>query len=312
MKNLAWTVSDMGDQHDRTVLITGANSGLGLASALAFAQSGARVLLACRSPERGGAALEQVRAVATGNAPQLIELDLADLASVKQASEQVGEVASSLDVLMNNAGVMALPLRRTAQGHEMQFGTNHLGHFALTARLLPLLLAAPDARVVTTSSGAHRLGKMRWQDLDWHSGYQKWAAYGQSKLANLMFCFELQRQAVAAKVKLSSLAAHPGYASTHLQAAGPELSGQALMGRFMDVANSVFAQSAEQGALPQLFAATSSEAVGGCYYGPSGLGEMRGAPRLVQTTSSALKRDEWEKLWSVSSELTELSFDWPN
>ena len=311
MKTLSWTVADMGDQRDLTVLITGANSGLGLSSARAFAQSGARVLLGCRSPERGGAALKQVQAVATGEAPQLIEVDLADLQSVQRASEQVGESIDRLDVLMNNAGVMALPLRRTAQGHEMQFGTNHLGHFALTARLLPLLLSAPEARVVTTSSGAHRLGKMRWQDLDWHNGYHKWAAYGQSKLANLMFCFELQRQADAAKAQLSSLAAHPGYASTHLQAAGPELSGQALMGRLMDVANNVFAQSADQGALPQLFAATSPDAVGGCYYGPSGLGEMRGAPCLVQPTSSALKSDEWRQLWSVSSELTELSFDWP-
>ena len=206
MKTLSWTVADMGDQRDLTVLITGANSGLGLSSARAFAQSGARVLLGCRSPERGGAALKQVQAVATGEAPQLIEVDLADLQSVQRASEQVGESIDRLDVLMNNAGVMALPLRRTAQGHEMQFGTNHLGHFALTARLLPLLLSAPEARVVTTSSGAHRLGKMRWQDLDWHNGYHKWAAYGQSKLANLMFCFELQRQADAAKAQLSSLA----------------------------------------------------------------------------------------------------------
>jgi len=301
----------MGDQQDRIVAITGANSGLGLASACAFAEAGAQVILACRNPERGGIARRQVARVASGAPPILLELDLADLQSVQQASEQLKQTVDHLDVLMNNAGVMALPLRRTAQGHEMQFGTNHLGHFALTARLLPLLLSSPNARVVTTSSGAHRMGKMRWQDLDSQNAYQKWPAYGQSKLANLMFSFELQRQAVSAKVNLSSMAAHPGYAATHLQAVGPELGGKALMGKIMDVANAAFAQSAEQGALPQLFAATSPDAVGGCYYGPGGLAEMRGAPQLVKPTSSALKTEEWARLWSVSEELTELSFAWP-
>jgi len=311
MKHPSWTVADMGDQSSLIVLVTGANSGLGLASARAFARSGAQVLMACRNLDRGNAALEQVSSVATGAEPQLVELDLADFESIERASQQVAESVGHLDVLLNNAGVMALPLCRTAQGHEMQFGTNHLGHFALTARLLPLLLASEKARVVTTSSGAHRIGKMRWQDLDWQKDYQKWPAYGQSKLANLMFSFELERQAVAAKTTLSSMAAHPGYASTHLQAAGPELAGQALMGRVMAAGNKVFAQSAAQGALPQLFAATSPEAVGGCYYGPSGLGEMRGNPQLVQATSSALKTQEWAKLWSASEELTGLSFNWP-
>ena len=224
-----WTTDEIGDLDDLVVVVTGANSGLGRCSALALASHGATVVMACRDPDRASAAVAEVAAVATGAAPTTVRLDLADLASVDLAAAQIREAHPRVDVLMNNAGVMAVPLQRTAQGHELQFGTNHLGHFALTARLLPALLEAPAARVVTTSSQAHRLGAIRWDDLDWTRGYRRWPAYGMSKLANLMFAYELDRRARAAGAPLASIAAHPGYASTHLQAVGPEQSGSRSM-----------------------------------------------------------------------------------
>ncbi|HET7722913.1 MAG TPA: SDR family NAD(P)-dependent oxidoreductase, partial [Acidimicrobiales bacterium] len=218
---MAWNRKDMGDLSGRTAVVTGANSGLGLESARALAAAGARVLLACRDEERARDALADVAALATGPEPAVVRLDLADLDSVAAAAADVASRAERLDILLNNAGVMAIPLRRSAQGHEAQFGTNHLGHFALTGRLLPVLLAAERPRVVTTSSFMHRMGRMRWDDLDWQRGYRKWEAYGQSKMANLLFSSELQRRAVAAATRLLVASAHPGYAATHLMAVGP-------------------------------------------------------------------------------------------
>ena len=309
MTTHAWTTQDISDQQGRTVVITGANSGLGLASAEALARHGAQVVMACRSPERGATALEQVRDAATGAEPRLLQLDLADLSSIDSAAAELAGSVDHVDVLMNNAGVMAPPFMTTADGHEMQFGTNHLGHFAFTGRILPLLSAAPAPRVVTTSSTAHRIGRMRWDDLDWSEGYRKWPAYGQSKLANLLFSFELDRRARAAGVPLLSMAAHPGYASTHLQAAGPELAGRRFTARVMGLANTLFAQSAQDGSLPQLLAATGAEAVGGCYYGPGGPAEMRGHPQIVQPAKAALDTNSWDRLWQVSEELTGVTFD---
>lgn len=304
-----WTTDSIPDQSDRTVLITGANSGLGFCSALALAAHGATVLMACRDPERGRAALERVQQVASGAEPELVALDLADLTSVRSAAASVAERVDRLDVLMNNAGVMALPLRRTADGFEAQFGTNHLGHFALTAELLPLLRAAPAPRVVTTSSQAHRIGRIRWDDPNWEQTYRRWPAYGQSKLANLMFAFELDRRATEAgstgtSSPLVSVAAHPGYASTHLQTAAPEMTGNRLLSGFYSAGNRVFAQSAEMGALPQLYAATAEGVESGAYYGPDGLFESRGHPTRVRTTSAAQDRDGWARLWTMSEELT--------
>ncbi len=291
-------------QTDRVVVITGANSGLGLCSALAMAAHGAKVLMACRDPERGRTALDQVRGVATGPEPVLVQLDLADLGSVRSAVGDLSGQLTHLDVLMNNAGVMALPLRRTAEGFESQFGTNHLGHFALTVELLPLLRAADAPRVVTISSQAHRIGRIRWDDPNWHQTYRRWPAYGQSKLANLLFAFELDRRARAAGSPLRSVAAHPGYASTHLQAAGPEMSGNRLMAMTTGLGNRLLAQSAGMGALPQLFAATAPSAEGGDYYGPDGAFESRGHPTKVDASPAARDRAAWERMWSLSEDLT--------
>jgi NAD(P)-dependent dehydrogenase (short-subunit alcohol dehydrogenase family) len=307
----SWNADAITDLTGRTILVTGANSGLGRSSSLALAAHGARVFLGCRNPERGQAALDQVRGVATGAEPELLAIDLADLSSIEHAATELAERTPRLDVLMNNAGVMALPLTRTADGFEAQFGTNHLGHFALTGRVLPLLGAADAPRVVTTSSQMHRVGKMRWDDLNWKKGYRRWPAYGQSKLANLLFAFELDRLARAHGSALVSVAAHPGYASTHLQAAGPEMAGSKLMLRLYDLANQVGAQPAEMGALPQLYGATGPDVTGGSYFGPDRLFEQRGHPKEVRGTGSAYKPEEASRLWEVSEELTGVRYDWP-
>ena len=306
-----WSADDMGDLDGRTVLVTGANSGLGLRSAEALAGHGARVLIACRNPDKGEAARDQVRAMARGAPPELVLLDLADLSSVEAAAEDVAARADHLDGLMNNAGVMALPHRHTPDGFEALFGTNHLGHYALTGRLLPLLLAAPAPRVVTTSSTMHRIGRMRWDDLQHERRYQKWLVYGQSKLANLLFAFELDRRAKAAGTALRSLAAHPGYANTHLQAAGPEMQGSRFNLELMGMANRVFAQSDAAGALPQLRALTDPGIVGGEYFGPGGPGEMQGSPVQVKAKRAAYDTAAAQRLWDVSAELTGVTYAWP-
>ncbi len=302
-----WTADDIPDLEGRTILVTGANSGLGLSSATALAAHGARVLMGCRNAARAHAAAAKVSVAATGPEPTVVTLDLADLDSVRRCADEVAATTDRLDVLMNNAGVMALPLRRTAQGFEAQFGTNHLGHFALTGAVLPLLLAAEAPRVVTTSSQAHRIGRMRWDDLNWERGYQRWPAYGQSKLANLLFTAELERRAGGA---LLAAAAHPGYAATHLQAAGPEMEGNHLMKRLNDFGNRVFAQSADMGALPQLYAATADGVRGGDYYGPGGPFEARGYPQKTGSTRAAGDEASARRLWEVSEELTGTTYRW--
>ena len=298
-----WTAADIPDQSGRRAIVTGANSGLGLHTALEIARHGGQVILACRDEGRGRAALERLLAEAPGAGAELRLLDLADLSSVRAFAAGVGE---PLDLLVNNAGVMALPRRTTADGFEMQIGTNHLGHFALTGLLLPRLLASGDARVVTVSSGAHRVGRIDFDDLHGERRYQRWLAYAQSKLANLLFCFELQRRADAAGAALRSVAAHPGWAATNLQFAGPEMDA-GLLGRVeslsMKVANVVVAQSDARGALPLLYAATM-DLSGGSYVGPDGPGELRGHPMLVGSSRAARDEVLAGRLWELSERLT--------
>jgi NAD(P)-dependent dehydrogenase (short-subunit alcohol dehydrogenase family) len=309
-----WTATDIPDQAGRTVLITGANSGLGLRSAEALAARGATVLMGCRNAERGEVARERVAAVATGPAPVVVPLDLADLASVRKAAVEVDDTADRLDVLMNNAGIMAVPLARTADGFEMQFGTNHLGHFALTGLLLPALLRAPAPRVVTTSSFVHRSGRNRWDDPNYENArYARWMSYGQSKLANLLFMRELARRAGEAGPELISAAAHPGYASTHLQAASAEAAGGWLraMAMAMAIGNRIVAQSDAQGALPQLYAATMPDVVPGDYFGPDGPFELRGGPKRVGMSRHAEDDEAARALWELSEQLTGVTYAWP-
>jgi NAD(P)-dependent dehydrogenase (short-subunit alcohol dehydrogenase family) len=301
---MPWTTADLPALTGKTVLITGANSGLGYEAALALAGKGAQVLLACRDQGKGAAAVAQIRSAHPQAAVELVPLDLASLADIRRCAAAVGAAHPRLDVLMNNAGVMALPQRATADGFEMQIGTNHFGHFALTGLLLERLLAAPAGRIVTLSSGAHRAGRMRFDDLHFKTGYGPWTAYGQSKLANLLFTYELQRRLAAAGATAISVAAHPGYAATNLQAAGPRMTGSALKERIMEIGNTLFSQSAAMGALPQLYAATAPDVRGGAYYGPDGLAELWGHPRIV--TSNARSQDvaAAQRLWALSEELT--------
>ncbi len=300
-----WTAEQIPDQSGRVALVTGANSGLGLQTAKALAGAGATVLLGCRNPARAEAAIEEIRELAPDADLELIELDLADLDSVARAAAEVKTRSGPLDLLINNAGVMAPPRMETADGFELQFGTNHLGHFALTGLLLDKLLGAEAPRVVSLASMAHRQGKMDFEDLNWERSYSRWPAYGRSKLANLMFTFELDRRLRAKNSKLMALACHPGYAATNLQTSGP---GEGALGLVfkpaMLIANLFLAQSDAMGALPTLYAATADAATGSNYVGPDGLGEARGHPTLVGCSGRALDEDDQRRLWEASVELT--------
>ena len=299
-----WTAEDVPDLSGKTVIMTRSNSGLGYEGARALARKGAQVVLACRNPEKGRAALEAIRSEQPSASLELMELDLASLDSVRAFAKAFIDKHPRLDVLCNNAGVMALPKCTTADGFEMQFGTNHLGHFALTGLLLETLLATDNARVVTTSSTMHRIGKMHFDDLQWQRRYSKWGAYGQSKLANLLFTYELQRRLDARGVSLIATACHPGYASTNLQGEGPRMAGSRLMEKGTQLANRLLSQSAAMGALPMLNAATSSDVRGGEYIGPDGFGENWGHPKKVRSNKRSRDAEVAAQLWEVSESLT--------
>lgn len=306
---MPWTVADMPDLTGRTIVVTGANCGLGLEVARACAGRGARVVLACRNADRAAAARDGILASHPSATVEVMPLDLASLASVRAFAGAFAARHARLDVLCNNAGVMALPRRETADGFEMQIGTNHLGHFALTGLLLSVLLATPGSRIVTQSSNMHRTGRMDFDDLHGARSYGRWRAYGRSKLANLLFAYELQRRLAARGADTISVACHPGYAATELQFAGARMDGSALMERFFALGNRLLAQDAASGALPMLYAATAPEVRGGEYYGPDGLGEMWGSPR--RTTSSARSHDAEaaRRLWELSERLTLIRYD---
>ena len=302
-----WTADQIPDQTGRRALVTGANSGLGLVTARELARAGATVLLACRDTAKGEQAETRIAAAVPQADVSVWELDLADLGSVRALAQRYGAYHDLLDLLINNAGVMAPPRRTTMDGFESQFGTNHLGHFALTGLLLARLLASPEPRVVTLSSGAHRIGRMKFDDLQREQGYNNWLAYGQSKLSNLLFCFELQRRATAAGTALKSLAAHPGYARTNLQFSAPPWYEQLVM----RVTNPLLGQSADLGALPTLYAATVPDLPGGTFIGPDGFMEHRGHPHIVTAAGKAYDETAWRRLWDVSEQLTGVHYEFP-
>jgi NAD(P)-dependent dehydrogenase (short-subunit alcohol dehydrogenase family) len=304
----AWTASDIPDLSGKTIVVTGGNSGIGYEAALEFARKRADVILACRELGKARTAAAQIAASASGAKVEVMELDLSNLASVRGFSDAFHLQHQALHVLCNNAGVMAIPYRQTADGFEMQFGTNHLGHFALTGLLLDRLLVTEGARVVNVASGAHRMGKIRFDDLQWNNGYRKWMAYGQSKLANLLFTLELQRKLDAAGKKLLCVACHPGYAATNLQAVGPKMSGSSMMEYFSDLGNRLLAQSAAMGALPTEYAAVAPDVHGGDYIGPDGMAELWGNPVRVGRSAAAQDGTAASRLWEVSEQLTNVHY----
>ncbi len=294
-----WTADDIPDQTGQIVIVTGANSGLGFETARALAKKGAAVIMACRSTDKAEEAARPIRAEYPAADLTIMPLDLASLDSVRRFAQDFTQRYKTLNLLINNAGVMALPQRReTVDGFEMQFGTNHLGHFALTGLLMPLIAGTPGARVVSVSSFMHRTGRINFDDLQAKQSYGRWSAYSQSKLANLLFTYELQRRFEAAGTDALAVAVHPGYASTNLQ----RYSGASSF------ANRFFAQSQQMGALPTLYAATMPTVKGGEFFGPGGFTKMRGYPKRVDSNKRSHDQPTAARLWSVSEELTGVQF----
>ncbi len=300
-----WTARDMSQQAGRTAVVTGANSGLGLVAATELARARAKVVLACRNTDKGEQAARSIRVEIPGAAVMVEQLDLSSLDSIRAFAERFAAARhAGLDLLINNAGVMAPPRSETADGFELQFGTNHLGHFALTGLLLGELEGREDARVVTLSSGAHKFGRINFDDLQSEGRYRRWRAYGQSKLANVLFARELDRRLRESGSTVSSLAAHPGYAATNLQSAAAPAFDRAIM----VVTNRLLAQSAEMGALPVLYAATRANLDGGLFIGPDGFEEQRGYPTVVRPVKAGRDEEVAKRLWSVSEQLTGVSY----
>jgi NAD(P)-dependent dehydrogenase (short-subunit alcohol dehydrogenase family) len=300
-----WTFSDIPSQRGRSAVVTG-TGGLGYETALALARAGGEVILAGRNPKKGAASLARIEALVPAADIRFEPLDLASLASVKAFGERMLGRRNSLDVLINNAGVMTPPKRETtSDGFELQFGVNYLGHFALTAHLLPLLRKGRDPRVVNLSSLAHRSGTIQFDDLQAERRFSPWRTYQQSKLAMLMFALELQRRSDAQGWGLMSNAAHPGYARTDLMANGPGPNSPLVM---LGALLRPLSQSAAEGALPTLFAATSPAAVKGGYYGPGGFYEMKGPPKPAKIMPQAKDPKVAARLWEVSEKLTGTTF----
>ena len=305
---MKWTTDHVPRLDGKTILITGANSGLGLESARALARKGARVILACRTRDKARAASSELLTDQPDAQLEPLELDLANLASVRSAARDVASRHDRLDVLLNNAGVMATPYTRTRDGFELQFGTNHLGHFALSGLLFPLLRATGGARIVSVSSGAHKIGRMHFDDPHWEKSYARWPAYGTSKLANLLFVNELARRCKQAGVDVLAAAAHPGYANTNLQLRAVQMTEAKLAEKLIGALNPLFGQPAAMGALPQLYAATASDVSPGDYIGPGGWLEVRGFPRKVRAKPSAYDAADMLRLWELSEGMTRVHF----
>lgn len=304
-----WTADDVPDCTGKRVVVTGANSGLGFEATRLLAREGARVVMACRRVEAGETAREEIREGIHEEAPDaslvVRELDLADLDSVRSFAADVSSEFDRVDVLCNNAGVMAIPRCETEDGFETQFGVNHLGHFALTGLLFDALRAAPEPRVVTHSSGVHARGRIDFEDLHGEADYDPWDAYAQSKLANLLFAYELDRRYGDS---VTSVGCHPGWAATNLQRRGPERRGSRLRLALAELANRLFAQSARRGALPMVYAATADDVEGGDYVGPGGLLGARGYPEKQCSSDRSYDEALARRLWAVSEQLTRVSY----
>ena len=308
MRKKEWTMDHIPPQEGRIVVVTGANSGLGFSTTRALALKGAKVIMACRNLEKGEKARQEIMQKGVAEEPELWFLDLASLESVKHFALKFIAAHHRLDLLINNAGLMAIPYYKTEDGFEMQFGVNHLGHFALTARLWPVLSNTIGSRVIQVSSLAHYMGKIRFEDIHWEKGYSKWSAYGMSKLANLLFVRELANRLTENGDGVIVAAAHPGYADTELQAKPSKMKGNQFGVRSMNLINKLVAQSGEKGALPSLYAATAEGVEQGAYYGPGGLMKMHGWPAPDTPSKKRVNNEVAGRLWDVSEALTSLEF----
>ncbi len=300
----SFDVGALPDQRGRTAIVTGGNGGIGLEAARMLAAKGARIVVGCRNAEKAKGAVDAIGNAVPGAEVEVLSLDLASLASVRAFAAAYRAKHARLDLLVNNAGVMAIPRRDTADGFEMQLGTNHLGHFALTGLLLDLVLATPGARIVNVSSSAHRAGKLNFDDLQSRRSYARWGAYGQSKLANLLFTFELARRLEQRQLTQICVACHPGWAATDLQFVGARMDGSRLFALASSIGNHLLAQSAEDGAKPTVQAAIGPDVKSGDYWGPDGFGELWGDPKRVGCSARARSTEDALRLFEVSEELT--------
>ena len=297
-----WTSVNIPDLGGKIAIVTGANSGIGFEMARALAWKGAAVILACRNRDKGKDAVQRIAQEHPEAKVELMQLDLCSLASICGFAEKYSSHYEGLDILINNAGIMRTPFGKTVDGFELQFGTNHLGHFALTGTLLNLIIRTPQARIVTVSSGGHLFGKIDFDNLNGEMGYDAGMAYAQSKLANLLFTYELQRLFVINKVDTIAAAAHPGWTATNLQVHWP----------MVRMLNPLISQEADMGALPTLYAATAPDVQGGDYYGPGGWLGLRGYPKKVKSSERSYDTDVAARLWKVSEELTCVRYSWPD
>lgn len=306
--NTQWTSDDIPNLTGKVAVVTGANSGIGYEAAVALARKDATVIMTARTSEKGEAAANTLRSTVHNTDVEVMLLDLADLSSVQRFADSFKQKYQRLDILCNNAGVMAIPFQKSVDGYEMQFATNHLGHFALTGHLLDTLLNTHRARVVNVSSGLHRSGQMDFNTLDNGNNYSPGSAYSRSKLANLLFAYELQRRLEARQADVISVGAHPGYAATNLQFVGPQQAGSRLRENIMGLMNRVLAQSAVMGALPTLYAATAEDVRGGEFYGPNGFMAMRGYPTKEKSSNDSYDLQLAARLWQVSEEMTKVNY----
>ena len=293
-----WTAENIPDLNGKVAIVTGANSGIGFETARALAHKRATVILACRNKAKGAAAVRQINQESPTARAEIMSLDLSDLAAVRHFADEFASHYQRLDILINNAGIMAPPFGKTTDGFELQFGTNHLGHFALTGLLLDLTIRTPQARLVTISSSGHRFGAIDFANLNAEQGYDRQRAYAQSKLANLLFTYELQRRLESARVDTIAVAAHPGWTETNLQ----------THWRMVRLLNPVIAQKPKMGALPALYAATAPDVQGGEYYGPRGWLELRGYPARVKSSGRSHDMAVATRLWTISEELTGMHY----
>ncbi len=303
-----WSFENIPSCDGKVAIVTGANSGLGYYTAMGLAENGGEVVMACRNMEKGKKAKAALLKKNPGSNLKLMQLDLSDLISVRNFAEAFTSQFNRLDLLVNNAGLMAIPKRKTTDGFEMQFGVNHLGHFALTGLLFDILKSTGGSRVVNVTSMAHNIGKIRFDDINWDKNYNRWKAYGMSKLANILFTFELADRVLANGIDMKVLVAHPGHADSSLIEKGPEMSGRNFLVKAVRFLNRLVAQSTEMGSLPILYAATAPEAVHRAYYGPRGFAGARGYPGRTYPNRKKISKDLQQELWQISEKMTGVQF----